>query len=93
MAFTGATFSYEAFYQAIRRAWRFGQRRPVDVHVVMAQTESSVWSVLTAKRDGHDEMRAQMSAAMRRSQARESRVESYKPTVPMALPSWLRRSA
>jgi hypothetical protein len=92
MAFTGATFSYESFYQAVRRAWRFGQEHPVDVHVVMAQTEASVWQVLSAKRDGHNEMRAQMSAAMRRAQARESKVDRYNPTKPMALPSWMRRS-
>lgn len=92
MAFTGATFSYESFYQAVRRAWRFGQKRPVEVRVVMAQTEASVWQVLSAKRDGHDEMRAQMSAAMRRAQARESKVDRYNPTKPMALPSWMRRS-
>lgn len=90
MAFVGVGFSYELFYQAIRRAWRFGQRRPVDVHVVMASTETSVWSVLSVKRDGHDEMRAQMSAAMRRAQARESPTDGYRPTVEMQIPEWLR---
>jgi hypothetical protein len=89
VAFVGATFSYESFYQAVRRCWRFGQRRPVDAHVVMATTESSVWSVLTAKRDGHDEMRAQMSASMRRAQAKAARVEKYGADRPMVLPAWL----
>jgi hypothetical protein len=46
VAFVGATFSFESYYQAIRRTWRFGQRRPVHVHVVMASTETSVWDVL-----------------------------------------------
>lgn len=93
VAFTGATFSYEAFYQAIRRCYRFGQARPVDVHVAMGSTEAGVWRLLTAKREGHDEMRVQMSAAMRRAQAREAAVQRYRATAPMRLPTWLRSEA
>lgn len=93
MAFVGASYSFEAFYQAVRRVHRFGQARPVEVHVVMASTEAPVWAVLSSKQVGHDEMRVQMSAAMRRAQALESPVEAYVPTVPMRLPSWLRSEA
>ena len=32
-AFVGVNDSYEGFYQAVRRSWRFGQRRPVNIHV------------------------------------------------------------
>jgi hypothetical protein len=32
MIFVGASHSYEQTYQAIRRCWRFGQTRPVEVH-------------------------------------------------------------
>jgi hypothetical protein len=38
VAFVGLTYSYEQFYQALRRSWRFGQTRPVDVHVVIAES-------------------------------------------------------
>lgn len=93
VAFVGASYSYEAFYQAVRRSWRFGQRRPVDVHVAMAQTELAVWDTLAAKRDGHDEMRSQMSAAMRRARARDSHTKRYAPEVPMVVPVWLRPEA
>jgi Helicase conserved C-terminal domain len=93
VGFAGATFSYESFYQAVRRSWRFGQRRRVDVHVPIGATESPVWAILTAKRDGHEEMRVQMSAAMRRAQARESLTEVYAPARPMRVPSWLRSAA
>lgn len=90
VAFVGATFSYESFYQAVRRCWRFGQKRPVDVHVVMAQTERSIWGTLTQKRDGHDTMRKEMSAAMMRARAKEAAQNSYLPNVEMVIPSWLK---
>jgi hypothetical protein len=33
MAFVGVTDSFEAYYQAVRRCWRFGQTRDVHVHI------------------------------------------------------------
>lgn len=42
MVFVGLSDSYEAYYQAIRRCWRFGQPRPVDAHVVVSEIESQI---------------------------------------------------
>lgn len=42
MAFVGLGDSYEQYYQAIRRCWRFGQRQPVDVRVVISDAECGV---------------------------------------------------
>lgn len=42
MAFVGLSDSYEAYYQAIRRCWRFGQKHPVDVHVVVSKLERQI---------------------------------------------------
>lgn len=42
MAFVGLSDSYEQFYQAVRRCWRFGQERPVVAHVITAETEGAV---------------------------------------------------
>lgn len=41
-AFVGLSDSYEAYYQAIRRIWRFGQRRPCHVHIVVSDAERMV---------------------------------------------------
>ena len=92
-AFVGTSYSYEAFYQAVRRSWRFGQKREVDAHVVMASTEVALWAVLNAKRDGHEEMRGQMSAAMRRARAKASPRAVYAPEREMEVPRWLRSVA
>jgi hypothetical protein len=45
--------SYENFYQAIRRSWRFGQTRPVEVHVVCADTERAIKAVIERKSGDH----------------------------------------
>ena len=42
MAFVGLSDSWEQFYQATRRCWRFGQTRPVNVHLIIADTEGAV---------------------------------------------------
>ena len=42
MAFVGLSDSYEAYYQSIRRCWRFGQTSPVDVHIVVSELEGQI---------------------------------------------------
>ena len=42
MMFVGLSDSYEQYYQAIRRCWRFGQESPVDVRVVLSHMEAPV---------------------------------------------------
>ena len=93
MAFAGLSFSYEAYYQAVRRCWRFGQKRAVQVHVVMADTERAIVDAVTRKSADHDEMKAAMYRAMRRASRTHQRVASYNPTIPMEVPAWLRTAA
>ena len=49
MAFVGVTDSWEAYYQAVRRCWRFGQKRPVDVHIFSSEQEGAVVANLKRK--------------------------------------------
>jgi hypothetical protein len=42
MVFLGLGDSYEAYYQAIRRCWRFGQAEPVDVRIVVSAIEQQI---------------------------------------------------
>lgn len=65
VAFVGFSFSWEAFYQAIRRCWRFGQTRTVKIHVAMADTELALWDAIIRKRGDHEEMARRMVRAMR----------------------------
>ena len=88
-AFIGLSFSYEAFYQAARRCWRFGQSRPVDVHVAMATTEMSMWAAINRKAAAHDEMKLAMKAAMQRAHQKSQVLDSYRPTMNFQPPVWL----
>lgn len=42
MAFVGLNDSFEQYYQAIRRCWRFGQTNNVDVYLISAASEGAV---------------------------------------------------
>jgi hypothetical protein len=42
MAFVGLGDSFEQYYQAMRRSWRYGQTRPVDAHIVLSQLETQI---------------------------------------------------
>jgi superfamily II DNA or RNA helicase len=51
VAFVGLSDSWESYYQAIRRCWRFGQHNPVHVHVVSSDIEGAVLSNIKRKED------------------------------------------
>lgn len=65
MAFVGLNDSWEQVYQAIRRCWRFGQKKPVDVYFVSAQLEGNVIRNLERKNEQAEEMMKSMIEEMR----------------------------
>jgi superfamily II DNA or RNA helicase len=90
MAFAGRSFSYEAWYQAVRRCWRFGQTRPVHVHLIVAEGEDQIGRVIDRKAADHTAMKRAMAAAMGRAMGRASAVKvAYQPTHQGRIPSWL----
>jgi DNA modification methylase len=71
MAFVGLSDSYEAFYQAIRRQWRYGQKNDVDVHLYLASTETAVLANLKRKQAAADKMAESMVEHMKEFNQRE----------------------
>lgn len=51
MAFVGLSDSYEQYYQAIRRCWRFGQNEPVKAYVVLADVEEPIYHNVLRKEE------------------------------------------
>lgn len=96
MAFVGVKDSWEAYYQAIRRCWRFGQRRPVNVHVFASELEGEVVANLRRKEADALAMAEQLSAETREAVRAEVRgsvrdTNDYAPGVAMARPDWLKQ--
>lgn len=56
VVFAGMTDSFEQFYQAIRRCYRFGQKRPVTVHCFLSSAERNVVENLQRKEQQHNEL-------------------------------------
>lgn len=56
MAFVGIGDSYEQYYQAIRRCWRYGQRRPVDAYVIVSEAERLVVENVRRKEANHENL-------------------------------------
>ena len=91
MVFVGRTFSYETWFQAVRRCWRFGQQRSVHVHVIVAEGETEIGRVIDRKAGDHARMQLAMRQAMKRAAGLSaSRSEAYDPTVKISIPSWMR---
>lgn len=50
------TYSYEQYYQSIRRFWRFGQQKPVTVDLVLSDGQSRIMQSLIVKKNKANEM-------------------------------------
>lgn len=93
--FVGASHSYEQTYQAIRRCWRFGQTRPVDVHVISADRERLVVENYRRKEADAARMAAEMAAQVGESVRAEVCGASgrewnpYEAGQPIVVPAWM----
>ena len=70
-AFVGLSDSWEQYYQAIRRFYRFGQEHEVNVHVISAETEGAVVENIRRKELQNEQMGKEMIAHMAESMKEE----------------------
>lgn len=62
--FAGLSDSYEAFYQAIRRCWRFGQKNPVNCYIITTDIEGNIVENVKRKEADAQKMRREMITHM-----------------------------
>lgn len=93
MVFVGLGDSYEQYFQAIRRCYRFGQQRPVDAYIVLSTLEEPIYhNVLRKERDAERiaaELVKHVIEYEREEIGSARQVIPYLPTVPMRLPHWI----
>ena len=63
MAFVGLSDSFEAYYQAVRRCWRFGQKDQVNVYVITSEAEGAVVKNINRKESDFKAMQQGMISA------------------------------
>lgn len=93
-AFVGLSDSWEQFYQACRRIWRFGQERPVDIHIFIEEREGAVLKNIQRKEEKAKAMIEAMVIHMKEITKQELECSKrttieYKPDKDMRLPTWI----
>lgn len=63
VAFVGLSYSFEDFYQALRRSYRFGQTKQVNAYIIQAKTEGAITQTINRKIEQHKNMQEKMKLA------------------------------
>ncbi len=97
VAFVGVSDSFESYYQAIRRCWRFGQHREVEVHVFSSELEGAVTKNLERKERialaMFDELSMYTRECVRENVMGSARhTNLYRADEPVKIPDFLRRA-
>ena len=93
--FCGLSDSYERFYQAIRRCYRFGQMKEVNVYIVISEREETVLDNIKRKEKDSLKMSQNMVALttdILKHEIKNTKREAitYNPIKEIIIPEWLR---
>lgn len=95
MAFVGLSDSFEKVFQAVRRCYRFGQTRPVNVTMITSSREGATAENIKRKEADFQKMVSEMvkytkdiTSESIRSSERDS--TEYAAEIPLRIPLWLR---
>lgn len=90
--FCGLTYSYENYYQALRRLYRFGQSKEVNSYIVLGSTEKTILETIRRKEEQQKQMKNSMSMSTKDIQLLEIKnkvIEEKKIDMSIELPSWI----
>lgn len=80
MIFCGIDYSWESYYQAVRRCYRFGQKREVNVHIVISEQEQTVFQTILNKEQEAIKMTDELIANVstyEQAELHNSQIEEY----------------
>lgn len=91
--FVGLSDSFESYYQAIRRCWRFGQTFDVNVYIVISAKEGAVKENIERKQEENEKFKNILVAYSKESLNSDTEstyriTTNYNPCVAMDLPKW-----
>jgi hypothetical protein len=93
--FASLSFSFQEYYQAVRRSWRFGQQKPVKIHIIGSEADANIEKSIARKGADHGLMQRSMAEVVKQfglsnhSELMRERIEST--GVPV-IPSFLQRN-
>ena len=92
--FVGLSDSFESYYQAVRRCWRFGQTHPVNVHIVISDAEGAVKANIERKQADAERMTRELvkyTQKILESDIKSTKriTETYLTYERMEVPKWL----
>ena len=93
MIFVGLSDSFEAYYQAVRRSWRFGQTKKVNVYIIISAKEGPVKANIERKQADSEKMKIHLveltKDIIKRELKSTCRISTpYEPKYAMNLPKW-----
>lgn len=94
MIFVGLSDSYELLYQAIRRCYRFGQTKPVNVWIITSEAEGAVRENIMRKEKDSEKMIQELVKHTQKILEAELHNTNrttleYNPNQDMKIPTWL----
>ena len=92
MAFVGLSDSWEQLYQAVRRSYRFGQTRPVDVYIIIEEREGKVLANIKRKDKQAKHMIDSMvkyTAEILQKELKNNKTKKQWNEKTMELPKWI----
>ena len=90
--FVGLSDSWESYFQAVRRCWRFGQKREVHCHIIIASAEGAVLANINRKEKQADKMLDSLVRECQLHKAPEAnhREDRHVFTKKIEVPSWMK---
>lgn len=96
MIFCGMDYSFESYYQAVRRVYRFGQNNPVTVWKVIGENEKVILDTINRKAEIKTDMGRSMANAVKDYQTGEIKGKAFTLNLEKQIasfPDWLKSEA